>query len=264
VALNCTLLISTYNSPRTLELILETVLLQTVLPNEVLIADDGSGEETRLLIEGYIKKFPVPLIHIWHEDKGFRKAIIINKAIAQSKYEYIIQIDGDILLHKNFVEDHLHFATKGLYLFGTRVHVKKSYVPVVLKNKKIQFHFFSRGLKNRFRRMRILSIATKRKDFDEISPKLRGCNMSFWKEDFIKVNGANELCHGWGREDSELVLRFHNIGLKGKRLVYCAICYHLDHNDNSREFLDKNDIVEQNTRKNKLTYAEHGINKYLQ
>lgn len=263
MAIHCTLLISTYNYPQALRLILETVQLQTVLPDEVIIADDGSGEETRSLIETYAKKFPVPLIHIWHEDKGFRKAIIINKAIAASKYEYVIQTDGDILLHKDFVKDHLHFAQKGLYLFGTRVHIKKSYVPVVLKKKKIKFHFFSRGLKNRFRRMRILRVATKRKDFDEISGKLRGCNMSFWKEDFITVNGVNELCHGWGREDSELVLRFHNIGLKGKRLVYSAVCYHLDHTENSREHLAKNDTIEENTRKLKLTYAEHGIDKYL-
>ncbi len=263
MAVSCSLIIVTYNYPEALELILDSVLIQTTLPSEVIIADDGSGPATKELIERYSKKFPVPLIHVWHEDKGWRKAIILNKAIAQSKSDYIIQIDGDIFLHKDFVRDHLHFANKGYYLFGTRVHVKKSYVPAVLKKKKIHFHFFSRGIKNRFRRVRYLRIAEKRKDFDEISPKLRGCNTSYWKADLIRVNGFNEQMFGWGIEDSELALRFHNVGLKAKRLVYSAVCYHLDHDYKSRENVHQNEFLEKQTKLNKLTFAEAGIDKYL-
>lgn len=260
---SCCLLIVTYNYPEALELILDSILIQSTLPSEVIIADDGSGPATKELIERYAKKFPVPLIHAWHEDEGWRKAIILNKAIAKSTSEYIIQIDGDVLLHKDFVHDHLHFAKKGFYLFGTRVHVKKSYVPTVLKRKKIHFHFFSRGIKNRFRCVRILSIAEKRKDFDEISGKLRGANTSYWKEDLIKVNGFNEQMFGWGIEDSELAMRFHNIGVKGKRLVYSAICYHLDHDYKSRANVHNNEYLENQTKVNKLTYTESGIDKYL-
>src|ERR1700712_962551 len=106
--IKCSLVISTYNWPQALELCLKSVATQKHLPDEVIIADDGSGEETRLLIDKYKKDFPVPLLHLWHEDKGFRKTIILNKAINQSSFEYIIQVDGDVILEKHFISDHLN------------------------------------------------------------------------------------------------------------------------------------------------------------
>lgn len=257
------LIITTYNYPAALALILDTIKIQTTMPREVIVADDGSGSETKELIARYIPGFPVPLKHVWHEDTGFRRSEILNKAIAGTTCNYIIQIDGDVILHKHFVHDHLHFAKQGYFLFGTRVHIKQSYVPTVLKNKKITFHFFSRGLKNRFRRVRKLSVAQKREDFTSISGKLRGCNLSYWREDFIKINGYNEDIFGWGREDSELAIRFHNAGLKAKRLVYCAICYHLDHPEKSRDRLNDNDKIEEETKREKYSRTANGIDKYL-
>jgi len=103
----CSLITPTYNWPEALELLLLSVMNQTVLPNEVIIADDGSGKDTRHLIETFQKKFPVPLIHIWHEDIKNRKPKIMNQAIAAAKYDYIVEIDGDIIMNKHFVEDHL-------------------------------------------------------------------------------------------------------------------------------------------------------------
>ncbi len=104
------LLISTYNWPQALELILKSALNQTEMPDEILIADDGSTEETKELIENFKTKSTVPINHIWHEDKGFRKAIILNRAIAAAIGEYIIQIDGDCIMHRNFVKDHKEMA----------------------------------------------------------------------------------------------------------------------------------------------------------
>ena len=96
----------TYNWPNALELLLLSIKQQTVLPNEVIIADDGSRPETTELIKKFQEDFPVPLFHVWHEDHGNQKPKIMNKAIAQAKFEYIIEIDGDIIMHPNFVEDH--------------------------------------------------------------------------------------------------------------------------------------------------------------
>ena len=106
----CSLVTPTYNWPEALELLLKSVLNQSVLPDEVIIADDGSKPDTKLLIDQYKKDFPIPLIHIWHEDKGNRKPRIMNKAIAKANYEYIIEIDGDIIMNRYFIQDHLDLS----------------------------------------------------------------------------------------------------------------------------------------------------------
>ena len=93
-----TLLITTYNRPDALELCLMSILRQTHLPDEVLIADDGSTADTKELIDTYRTKFPIPVIHIWHEDKGFRRTVILNRAFLVAKGNYIIQVDGDLIL----------------------------------------------------------------------------------------------------------------------------------------------------------------------
>jgi len=133
---NCTLVASTYNWPEALELLLLSVLNQSVLPNEVIIADDGSGEDTKNLIENFKKTFPVPLVHIWQEDLKNRKSRIMNKAIAAAKYDYIVEIDGDIILNKHFIEDHLAYAQKGHYLFGSRVNIQEKLLPELFSKKK--------------------------------------------------------------------------------------------------------------------------------
>src|SRR5210317_1038932 len=97
---SCSLVTPTYNWPEALELLFLSIKNQTYLPNEVIIADDGSKENTKLLIQKFQKDFPVPLFHVWHEDNGYQKPSIMNKAIAMAKYDYIIGIDGDIIMHK--------------------------------------------------------------------------------------------------------------------------------------------------------------------
>ena len=116
-----TLLITTYNWPKALELVLYSVLHQHVMPDEVVIADDGSTEETKKLIDRYAEKMPVPVIWVWQEDKGFRRTSILNKAIAKATGDYIIQVDGDVVLSSHFVEDHIEMAQKGCFVCGSRV-----------------------------------------------------------------------------------------------------------------------------------------------
>lgn len=114
------LLVSTYNWPRALYLCLDSVMQQTILPDEILIADDGSGMATRDVVKHFERISPVPVRHIWHEDRGFRVATIRNKAIAASTCNYIIQIDGDLILERHFVQDHILFAKPGCYVSGSR------------------------------------------------------------------------------------------------------------------------------------------------
>lgn len=260
---SCTLITPTYNWPEALELLLLSILNQTILPNEVIIADDGSNENTKQLIVDFQKKFPIPLVHIWHEDVKNRKPRIMNKAIAAAKHEYIIEIDGDIIMNKNFVKDHLTFAEKEQYLFGSRVNIQEKLLPELYSKKIIDLNIFSKGIKKRGRTLRIPFLMRFAKTVDERSRKLRGCNMSFWKEDFIKINGFNEDLVGWGIDDSEMVQRLHNIGIKGKRLKYSGIVYHIFHKEQSKSHLEINNEIERQTTEKKLTFIEKGINQFL-
>lgn len=259
----CSLVTPTYNWTDALELLLLSVLNQSVMPNEVIIADDGSKEDTKLLIEKFQKTFPIPLIHIWHEDNKNQKPKIMNKAIAVSKYDYIIEIDGDIIMNKNFIKDHLNNAEKGFYLFGSRVNIQNKILDNIFKTKKIHFNFFSSGIKKRGRTIRIPFMMKFAKIYTERSEKLRGCNMSFWKEDFIKINGFNESLVGWGIDDSEMIQRLHNIGIKGKRLKFSGIAYHIYHKEQSKSHIEINNEIEKQTTEKKLTFIEKGINQYL-
>ena len=260
---SCTLVTPTYNWPKALELLLLSVLNQTVLPSEVIIADDGSKEDTKELIAKFQKIFPIPLIHVWHEDNKNQKPKIMNKAIALAKYDYIIEIDGDIIMEKNFIKDHLQFAKKGQYLFGSRVNIQQNILENIFKNKTINFSYFSKGIKKRNRTLRIPLVMNFVKYNDKISSKLRGCNMSFWREDFIKINGFNECLVGWGIDDSEMIQRLHNIGIVGKRLKHTGIAYHIYHKEQSKSRLEINNAIERETLEKKLTFIEKGINQYL-
>jgi glycosyltransferase involved in cell wall biosynthesis len=253
----------TYNWPNALELLLLSVKNQTVLPNEIIIADDGSKPETTELIKEFQKNFPVPLIHVWHEDNGNQKPKIMNKAIAKAKYDYIIEIDGDIIMHSRFVEDHLKYAQKGTYLYGSRVNIQKNILEQIFKNKTTSFNFFSSGIKKRGRTLHLPFFMNFIKLVDKRSSKLRGCNMSFWREDFIKVNGFNESLVGWGIDDSEMIQRLHNIGIKGKRLKNVAIAYHIYHKEQDRSHIEANQIIEKETTEKKITFIDKGINQYL-
>jgi len=260
---SCTLITPTYNWPEALELLLLSVLNQTILPNEVIIADDGSGKDTKQLIANFQNKFPVPLIHIWQEDIKNRKPKIMNQAIALAKYDYIVEIDGDIIMNKHFIEDHLTFAKKGQYLFGSRVNIQEKLLPELFTKKKIHFNFFFKDIKKRGRTIRISFFMQFAKSVDKRSRKLRGCNMSFWKDDFIKINGFNEALVGWGIDDSEMIQRLHNIGIRGKRLKFAGIAYHIYHKEQSKTHTFINDEIERITTENKLTFIEKGINQYL-
>ncbi|NMH86471.1 glycosyltransferase family 2 protein [Flavivirga algicola] len=258
-----TLIISTYNWSDALELVLMSIKNQITLPNEVIIADDGSKKDTRDLIQRFQNNFPVPLIHVWHEDHGFNKSMILNKAIAKAQGEYIIQSDGDCILHPSFVKDHLRFIKKGHYLFGSRVNIQAFYLKDLFSKKQVKLHAFSKGIKKRTRAIHIPVLTNLYKIRNVFSKKFRGCNTSYFKSDFLAVNGYNEDFRGWGREDSELAYRFHNYGLKGRRLRYCGIVFHIFHNEKSKDRLEINNDIEKTTIDNKVVWCKNGIDKYL-
>jgi len=258
------LIISTYNWPEALELVLKSVVNQKEMPDEVLIADDGSTNDTKQVIDRFIKDFPIPLIHVWQEDNGFQKSIILNKAIAKATGDYIIQADGDCILHRFFVKDHLAFAEEQTYLFGSRVTIKKSHLETLFSKQQTRFNAFSKGIKKRTRAIYIPLFSSFYGKRNTFSNKFRGCNTSYFKTDFIAVNGYNEDFKGWGREDSELALRFHNYGLQARRIRYRGIVFHIYHLEKSKSRLEINNDIELNTINNKLVWCQNGIDKYLE
>ena len=257
------LLISTYNWPDALQLVLDSVLVQTLPPNEILIADDGSDSKTKKVIDDFISKSSVSVKHFWQEDIGFRKSIILNKTIAFTNSEYIIQVDGDCILHPNFVEDHTAFANRGFYLYGSRVNIKQPFATEILMKRIKIFNVFSKQIKNKTRTLHSPFLINFFKGKLGVPDKFRGCNFSFWRDDFIAVNGYNEDMTGWGREDSELIIRLTNNNVKGRRLRYRGIVYHIWHKINSKARLTINDSIQQEAINKKIIFCSNGVAKYI-
>ena len=257
------LLISTYNWPESLDLVLKSAFFQTHLPNEILIADDGSNDDTKKLIKELEQKVSMPIHHIWQDDLGFRKSKILNKAIARTTADYIIQVDGDCIMHKNFVEDHVKAAQKGVYLYGSRVNILPNFVVNIFAKKQIDFNFFSKQIKNKTRSLHIPFLSKFYKIHDGISNKFRGCNVSYWRDDFIAINGYNEDFEGWGREDSDLVIRMGNNGVKAKRIRYAGIVFHIHHKINPKQNFELNDKIQNETILKKTIRVVKGIDQYL-
>jgi glycosyltransferase involved in cell wall biosynthesis len=260
--MTATLIISTYNWPEALELCLLSVLNQSKMPLEVIIADDGSKLETKLLIEKYEKKFTVPLNHVWHEDKGFRKCIILNKAISEAKSDYIIQIDGDVILHKDFIKDHLSFSKKGTYVRGNRCMIGKIKTKKLIDSKTILISYLSNNLKFREHGFRSVFLnRLKNSQEKPISDGVFGSNISFYKNDFIAINGYNNDFQGWGAEDKELAQRLVNYGVNQRKMKFLGIQFHLHHQLADRKNHDVQVNVIYNLLKTKQYFCQNGLNQ---
>ncbi len=253
------ILISTYNWPKALENILLSILQQTRLPDNILIADDGSGYETQLVIDKYRRKFNMPIEHVWQDDKGFRKTLILNKAMKYATSDYIIQIDGDIILHKNFVEDHLNNAVRKTFVQGCRTILNESKTREVVEGMRHYFKFFTRGISNRLNALRIPFLSGVIKTDPYCSKNIKACNLAFWREDYVAVNGYDNLFEGWGHEDDEFAARLINYGVKKRRLKMAAICYHLNHEINSKNYEATNKAIYNETIISKRRFSSNGL-----
>jgi len=256
------LIIATYNWPEALELVLLSVLKQSHLPVEIIIADDGSTNATKEMIDSFKSKVSLEIKHIWHQDDGFQKTIILNKAIEVAKGDYIIQIDGDLILHTNFIKDHITSARKGQFIHGSRAFLNQQLTNSAFKNKNITFLTLQKGISNRLNTIRSIFSSSILSKTNKSLKGTRGCNFSFWKKDFLKVNGYNEDMTGWGKEDTELSVRLMNNGLQKYKLKFKAICYHLHHHISSRKKLNINNTILKETISTKKTRCNKGINQY--
>lgn len=256
------LLITTYNAPRMLELCLRSVMNQRMLPDEIVIADDGSGEETRRLIEEFSFESFVPLRHAWQPDEGFRAGAARNRAIAAATGDYIIQIDGDMILHPGFVLDHVRNARGGEFVCGSRVLLSPELTDELLRSGRIEIKPGEKGVKGSLNGRRIPWLTPLMRRYKSSDGSyVRSCNMAVWREDLLRVNGYNEDITGWGREDSELSWRLINAGVKKRFLKFGAVQYHLYHPERSRESDPRNIRLMEETRTSGISRIPNGIVK---
>ncbi len=257
-------IVSTYNRPDALELSLKSLMRQTRLPDEIVVGDDGSGPETREVVERMQSISPVPIIHVWHPDEGFRLAAIRNKAVLASTGDYIIQIDGDIIAHRHFVEDHVSHARPGCYMRGGRVMLSREFTEQLCASREPATPgFFSGGIENkRGTTLRITPLASMLALRYKPKSYALGCNMSFWRSDFFDINGYDEEFVGWGGEESDFSHRLLMKGVKYRRLKFAGIVYHLWHKTNSMDNLEKN--TRYCEREDKSIVCANGVSKHIQ
>ena len=264
-------IISTYNAVEWLRKTLWGYAQQTTKDFEIVIADDGSGEETLKTIKEFQEWFPVPIIHVWHEDIGFRKTIILNKAVEASSADYILMSDGDCIPKADFVEVHLKYREQGYFLSGGYFKLPMHISQAITKDDIEQQHCFdlnwlkAQGLKASIKNKKLSARGLEARLLNAVTPTKptwNGHNSSGWKEEILAVNGFDERMQ-YGGEDRELGERLFNKGIKSKQIRYSAVCVHLDHARGyvKEEMLIKNAEIRKETKAQQKTYTAFGIKK---
>ncbi|WP_439554214.1 glycosyltransferase family 2 protein [Flavobacterium macrobrachii] len=264
---------STYNSEEWLEKVILGFSVQTFRNFEIIIADDGSREATKNLIDKLRAEIDIPIIHVWQEDNGFQKSQILNKAILASTSDYLIFTDGDCIPRKDFVEVHDKFREKGYFLSGGYFKLTMDISKLISKDDIINQRCFdlnwlkANGLPSSFKNIKFLASGLRSKFLNFVTPtnaSWNGHNSSGWKQDLMEVNGFNQEMQ-YGGQDRELGERLFNKGLKSKQIRYSAICVHLDHKRGyvNEETWKKNHAIRENTRKNKVVKTPIGIDYNL-
>ncbi len=262
-------IITTYNWEDALSACVQSLFAQEDLAFEIIIADDGSKIATTILINQLDKQSPVLLKHCFHEDKGFRAGTIRNKAVAMSAGDYLVFIDGDCVVFPHFIKRHRQFAKKGYFVPGNRVLLSQNFTQVVLKKhlplylqSKINFiKWRLQGEINRLLPLIYLPFETFRLCHPRRWQKAMTCNLAIWKNDFISVNGFDQLFEGWGYEDSDLVIRLIHLGIKRKEGRFALPVLHLWHLQNDRNAEQENyQRLMQRLNDANFIRAEKGLN----
>lgn len=265
MTVSTSLIITTYNRADALSAVLRTAIEQSVLPDEVIVADDGSNNQTKEVVTQYQAHYPVPLKYIWRPDDGFRLAECRNRALAVAQGEYIILIDGDMLLSRDFIADHLRVAQKNIFVQGSRVLLSEKKTNELLRDPHFELpRWYQAGVLKRRSTIRLPWIAYRIAHFKTKNLHgIRGCNCSFFRDEALAINGFNNDFVGWGREDSEFVVRFFNNGGQRINLRFAAIAFHLWHSQASRQALPANESRLEQALQLRLTYCPNGISVFL-
>lgn len=264
---------STYNSPEWMLKTLWSLHYQTFQDFEIIIADDGSGAETKDAITSFEQASGRSVKHVWQPDEGFQKTRILNKALIASEGEYILFTDGDCVLRNDFLAVHMTRREPGYFLSGGYFKLPMTTSHAVGKENIASGEAFqldwllANGLKKTHKTMKLTASGLKEKLLNGLTPTKatwNGHNVSGWRSDIFSANGFDERMQ-YGGEDRELGERLFNAGIKSKQIRYSAICLHLDHARGyvTQEMRDKNAAIRATTNKQHLTQTDYGITQAI-
>lgn len=252
-------IVSTYNQPDWLEKVLLGYAAQDFRDFEVVVADDGSRDETRARLDGLRPRLPYPLRHVWHPDDGFRKCVILNRAIEASRADYLVFSDGDCIPRADFLAVHAAMRRPRRFLSGGYVKLPRDVSHAITADDIAAGRhcdpawLAARGFGDRRQRLKLAARGAGAALLNAITParaSWNGHNASGWKADLVAANGFDERMQ-YGGEDRELGERLENAGIRGLRVRYSAIVVHLDHD---RGYV-KPEMIENNRRIRAVTRA---------
>jgi GT2 family glycosyltransferase len=260
-AAQISLVICTFERTGALEQVLRGVNRQSEMPGEILIADDGSGAATQELIGHWQKRLATPLRHIWQPHLGFRRTSILNRAVAAAKGDYIVVLDGDCVPHPKFVADHAALAENNFWVQGRRCFVEEKFAPEFSTETTPIGRWMLTGRITGLLKAVHLPWPVVRRDTELHG--ILGCNMGFWRDDLLAVNGFDEEYVGWGIEDSDLGARLYNLGRPRKFVHGHAVVYHLNHPMLGRAHVQASRQRLAETLRSKKIRCERGVAQYL-
>ncbi|MEO6799814.1 MAG: glycosyltransferase [Rhodanobacter sp.] len=261
-AMRISVAVITYNWPEALELVLKALAAQSERPFEVIVTDDGSQPATRELMLRLASDYPVRLVHLWQPDDGARMSRARNRAIAAARGDYLILLDGDMVVERHFVADHHVFARYGCFVQGSRVLTDANSVKRMIGRDPSFPDFFHRGIDRRRHTLRMPLLAGLFARPTRRQRGIKSCNMAFWREDLVRLNGFNEAMTGWGREDTELVVRAFHAGLLRRDLRLGGLAVHLYHRTRKHLVDNPNDYILADTRREHMVRCEQGVDQH--
>ncbi|MFN3656995.1 MAG: glycosyltransferase family 2 protein [Pseudolabrys sp.] len=241
--------VTTYNREDALDAVLRSLATQTDADFEVLVADDGSGPATAALVETWKARIGHRVEHVWHEDRGFRAAEIRNRAVLAARGAYVIFLDGDCIVRPDFVATHRRLAEHGSFVTGNRILLSPALTQEVLRDKLAPERWGigqwlrarTRGGVNRLSALLHLPLGALRRLRQNAWRGARSCNLAVWRADLDRVDGFDAGYSGWGKEDSDIVVRLLRAGVRRKDGVFATGVIHLWHAQADRSQLDENE-----------------------
>ncbi|MFZ0067657.1 MAG: glycosyltransferase family 2 protein [Pseudolabrys sp.] len=243
------IIVTTYNREDALDAVLRSLARQDDSDFEVIIADDGSGEATTKLVDAWKVRFGRRLDHVWHTDRGFRAAEIRNRAILAARGAYCVFLDGDCIVRPDFIATHRRLAEPGWFVTGNRVLLSAELTTEVLREKLNPAswgfgRWFAerwRGGVNRLAALLHLPLGPLRRVRQRVWQGARSCNLAIWRTDLDCIDGFDADYSGWGKEDSDIIIRLLHAGVRRKDGTFATGVLHLWHRDADRSQLAENE-----------------------